>query len=351
VPTRARGVVITGPRRVELESFELPDPDAYQVLVRHTRTLVSAGTEVTGLLDAREDGARRGFPSRPGYSGVGVVEAVGSAVPAVLAVRPGDRVLTRGRHASHVLATVRPFPYAETAGQHALPDLQLQPVPDGVRDEDAVFSVLASVAMHGVRKVAFRPGESCVVVGQGVVGQLLVQLARAGGAAPVIAVDLAPFRLERSLRSGAYAVVDASTEDVEAAVLRLTGGRGADVGFEATRTPTAFPVLLRAAALGGRVVMVGSVHASAEIRLFEDLQRKELTIIGAWHPRAPVMPHHAFPWSQAQNRRVFLEMLGAGTLRVDHLITHRAPPEAAAALYAEMAASPSAWLGVQFVWS
>jgi threonine dehydrogenase-like Zn-dependent dehydrogenase len=260
-------------------------------------------------------------------------------------------VLTRGRHASHVLASVRPFPFSETARQHALPELQLQPVPEGVPDEDAVFAVLASVAMHGVRKVWFRPGESCVVVGQGVVGQLLVQLARAGGARPVIAVDLAPFRLARSLQSGAHAIVDASQEDVEAAVLRLTGGRGADVGFEATRTPTAFPVLLRVAALGGRVVMVGSVHASAEIRLFEDLQRKELTIIGAWHPRAPVMPHHYFPESQAQNRQVFLDLLQAGTMRVSHLITHRAAPEDAAALYAEMAASPGTWLGVQFVWS
>jgi hypothetical protein len=64
VRTPARGVAVTGPRRVEPESFELPDPDAYQVLVRHTRTLVNAGTEVTGLLDAREDSARRGFPSR-----------------------------------------------------------------------------------------------------------------------------------------------------------------------------------------------------------------------------------------------------------------------------------------------
>src|SRR5438093_13651650 len=117
-------------------------------------------------------------------------------------------VITRGRQTGHVLTNLQSFPYSEAASQHAMPDHQLQPVPEGVRDEDAVFSVLASVAMHGVRKVWFRPGESCVVIGQGVVGQLLVQLARAGGAAPVIAVDMAPFRLARSLQSGAHAVVD-----------------------------------------------------------------------------------------------------------------------------------------------
>jgi 2-desacetyl-2-hydroxyethyl bacteriochlorophyllide A dehydrogenase len=349
MPTTARGVVFAGPREVALETFEVPDPGPHQALVRHTRTLVSAGTEVSSLLGRSAAPGR--WPVRPGYSAVGVVAAVGEAVEGL---RPGERVITRGRHASHALVDLDPAsrrpasPGTRDAPERA-PDYA-QPIPQGVSDEAAAFAVLGSVALHGFRKVAFQPGESCAVVGLGVVGQLLVQLARTAGARPVIGVDLVQSRLERARRSGAHAVVDAGREDVEAAVLGLTGGRGADVCFEATRTPDAFPMVMRLAALGGRVVMVGSVHATAELRLFDDLQRRELTLIGAWQPRAPVVAHPAYRWSQEANRRLFLELVRDGAAAVEHLLTHRARPEDAPALYAEMAAGPGDWLGVEFVW-
>ena len=96
--------------------------------------------------------------------------------------------------------------------------------------------------------------------------------------------------------------------------------------------------------------MVGSVHAEAPIHLFEQLQAKELTIIGAWQPRAPAAPHHYFPWSGERNRETFLNLLKAGTVRVNHLITHRVKPEEAPRLYTEMAAGAGEWMGVQFVW-
>ncbi|HEV2124679.1 MAG TPA: zinc-binding dehydrogenase [Chloroflexota bacterium] len=157
-------------------------------------------------------------------------------------------------------------------------------------------------------------------------------------------------RLERSRQSGLHAVVDASQEEAENAVRRLTGERGADTGFESTRSPAAFRTLLRMAALGGRVVMVGSVHATAELDLFEDLQRKELTIIGAWQPRAPIVAHPQYRWSQETNRQVFLDLLQTGTVQVDHLITHRARPAEAVALYETMAAGAGEWMGVLFAW-
>lgn len=356
MPTTARGLVFPAPGEVALETFEVPDPGRHQVLLRTTRSLVSAGTEVSGLLGG---GAAPGrFPVRPGYSSVGVVVAAGAGVRGLA---PGDRVLSGGRHASHVLLDVDPEAAAEGADARDRPAGRAPargaggavPVPAGVGDDAAAFAVLGAVALHGFRKVAFQPGESCAVVGLGVVGQLLVQLARAAGARPVVGIDLVASRLERARTSGAHAVVDASGLDaagVEAAVLALTAGRGADVGFEATRTPQAFPALMRLAALGGRVVVVGSIHATAELRLFDDLQRKELTLIGAWQPRAPLAPHPYARWTQTANRALFLEQVRHGTLAVDHLISHRARPEDAPALYAEMAAGPGDWLGVVLVW-
>jgi len=349
VPVTARGVIFTAPGRAELEDFILPDPGHLQVLVRTSHTLVSAGTEIKAFLNLGGAGDDGRYPVRPGYSAAGTIEAIGSGVQEA---RPdlhvGDRVLTMGRHATHTLVDLDPNRLAAAANQRA--PGYIQKIPDGVTDEQAVFAILASVALHGMRKVSFQHGESCAIMGQGVVGQLLGQLARAAGATPVIGIDLVAARLKRSRQSGIHEVVDASQEDPVDAVMRLTHGRGADVSFEATTHAKNFPTLMRLAALNGRIVVVGSLAGTVELSLYEELQRKELTIIGAWQPRAPVVSHHSFPWTQQRNRQVFLELVRAGSLHVDHLITRRGQPEDIPALYGEIANGPGDWLGVVFVW-
>ena len=96
----AERIAFVGPRRVEIESFTLPAPGPRQVLVRATRTLVSAGTELKAYVG--EDVVQRDppYPRYPGYSHVGVVERAGAAVTEV---RVGDRVGTQQTHASRAL--------------------------------------------------------------------------------------------------------------------------------------------------------------------------------------------------------------------------------------------------------
>ena len=339
----ARRLVFTGPGRGEIERFDLPAPAPHQVLVRATRTLVSAGTEVKGFQGLAPSGPAR-FPVRPGYSFVGIVEQVGAAVTAV---RPGDRVATQKGHASHALVDLSAQP-AGTAGQRAPEYLQV--VPAGLTDEQATFAVLGSVAMHGVRKAAIALDESVAVMGQGVVGQLTLQLARLAGGRPAIGVDLVDERLTMARANGADAVINVATEDVVAAVERITDGRGVDVGCECTNTPRTLPTLLRLAGMGGRIVIVGSLPGTVEISLFDDIQRKELTIIGAFQPSAPLLPHHTFPWTQSRNRLSILELIAAGRLQVDNLITDVAPAAAAPATFARLAHGPAEWLGVILDW-
>ena len=71
-------------------------------------------------------------------------------------------------------------------------------VPDGLAPELAAWAILGSVALHGVRRAELQIGQSVAVFGQGIVGQLIVQLARTGGASPVIGIDLVAQRLEES---------------------------------------------------------------------------------------------------------------------------------------------------------
>src|SRR5687768_4142770 len=194
---------------VALESYEVPAPERWQVLVRATRTLVSAGTEMKAYVG--DDVVRRSpaYPVYPGYSHVGVVERVGADVEGIAV---GDRVATQKGHASHVLVDLEAPPETRDEapprpGRRRGPDW-VQVVPDGVTDEQAAFAVLGSVAMHGIRKGGLRIGETCAVAGQGVVGQLVAQLARLSGARPVVGLDLAPERLALSRRSGTDAQID-----------------------------------------------------------------------------------------------------------------------------------------------
>ena len=329
----AERIAFVGPRLVAVEPFVLAAPGPRQVLVRTTRTLVSAGTEMKAYVG--EDVVQRDppYPRYPGYSHVGVVERVGAAVSEV---RVGDRVGTQKTHASRVLVDVD----AEW----------LQVIPDGVTDDQAAFAVLGSVAMHGVRKAGLRLDETCAVAGQGVVGQLAAQLARLSGARPVLALDPVEERRAASRESGTDAQLDPLAVDVEDAVRALTGGRGVDATLDCTSTSAGFGLLLRLAAVEGRLVIVGSHTGEARFSLFTEVQRKELSIVGAFQPLAPVRSHPALPWTQAANRKSVLESIGAGRLRVDHLISHRAAARDAGDLFRLMATGHRSWLGVVFVW-
>ncbi|HEV2125416.1 MAG TPA: zinc-binding alcohol dehydrogenase, partial [Chloroflexota bacterium] len=338
------------PRQARLEPFDVPQPARGQVLVRTTRTLVSAGTELKAYLGV-EHAASRPYPRTTGYSHVGVVEEVGEGVTDV---RVGDRVATLKGHASHVLVTCAPSERIGGIGPTGPVDRAdwIQVLPEGISDEQATFAVLGSVAMHGVRKAAFKLDENCLLAGQGVVGQLTGQLAKLNGARPVIGMDLAEERLTKSRESGidAQILVSGDAAAHEEQVMSLTGGRGVDVAIDCTATTHAFPGLLRMTAMQGRIVILGSLTGTVEISLFEHIQLKELTIIGVHQPKAPTLFHPTNPWTQAANRRSILELIAAQRLRVDHLISHVAPADEAPALYELMGSGPRGWLATIFRW-
>src|SRR5262249_14515772 len=159
--------------------------------------------------------------------------------------------------------------------------------PEGLAPEHAAFAILGSVALHSIRKAELQVGSAVAIFGQGIVGQFLVQLARWSGCQPVIAVDIVGERLEQSRRSGASGLIDASREEVEERVWHATEGRGAEAVYDATRTPKTLPTMMKVAAMGGKVLFVGSAMGTVEIDAFSELQLKELQIIGCFQPSAP----------------------------------------------------------------
>ena len=324
--------------KVALETVALPPLGPHDVLVRTEVSLISAGTELTNLLGDRED---QPFPKYPGYSNVGVVEAVGDQVTPFS--QWATVCLSNGRHASHHIVS-------RATKRTGAPQTLLR-VPEGVDPADATFTTLGAVAMHGIRKAEPKLGQTAAVVGQGVVGQLLCQLLRLNGVHPVIGIDVFPERLEAGVLSGTPVLINASEEDVVQRVMEATDGAGVTYGYDATRSGTAIRTLMDMAAQSGKILLVGSIPRIVEIPLFdphadEGTQHHRRAATALANDRASLLPVDA----GAQPSRDTGVARAKTAIRVDHLITHRMAPEQAPETYDMIARGGSDWLGVAFAW-
>jgi 2-desacetyl-2-hydroxyethyl bacteriochlorophyllide A dehydrogenase len=328
--------MFAGKNQVVLQAEEFGCPGAGQVLLRTERTLISTGTELTMLTNDFPPVSRWAdwvkYPIAAGYSSVATVLQVGEGVERV---RPGDRVASTAAHATHALRSAD----------------HLWPVPAAVDSEAAAFSTLAEIVMGGVRLSRLMFGESVVIVGAGLLGQLAARFCRAAGAWPLIVVDPAESRLRfLSGLDGVHAVsrtVDQARPDVE----RLTKGRMADVVFDITGNPVAMQGALRLARPKGRVVVLGSPRGPVSIDFHEEVHTQGLEIIGAHnniHP--PVETPHA-PWTMARDVELFLDWQAAGVVDVRPLITHRYPWRQVAEAYEMLREDRSRAIGVILEWT
>jgi len=328
IPKTGQRVVVTPENRVEIREFPINPPGPGAALIETACTLISAGTEL-GNQEQRRD---RDYT--PGYSNAGRIIAVGEGVQDY---RVGDRVLSLGEHATHVVSSVVPH--------------RLRPIPEGVSYEEAAFGVLGSVAIHGVRKARIELGEYALVTGMGVVGQLALRLAAGTGAEALIAVDLVDERLQKAREGGATHTFNPKRADLKVEIERVTGGRWLDVTVEASGYPDLLPAIFDLCRVGGRVVLLGSIwHRRVEID-FMDFHLKELILLGCHQPKCPIHPTGLFPWTQQYNRGQILTMIADGRLDVKGLISHRLPGAQAGEAYRLLREERDRALGVILTWT
>jgi L-iditol 2-dehydrogenase len=184
-------------------------------------------------------------------------------------------------------------------------------VPDAVPFEHAAMVEPLSVAVHAVRRAALAPGERALVVGCGMIGLLTLQAVKAAGGTGVIAVDVDEGRLAQAARLGADTTLVAAG-DVPACVLELTGGRGADVAFEAVGASAPIGTAVRSLRKGGRLVLIGNVTPRVEVDL-QAIVTRELTLVGT------CASNGEYPEA--------LDLLARGAVRLDGLISQVAPLE------------------------
>lgn len=169
-----------------------------------------------------------------------------------------------------------------------VPATDVFPLPDGLPLEEAAILGCAVFTAYGALRhgAELRGGESVAVVAAGGVGSNLIALARAFGAAPLIAVDVRDDKLQAARALGATHTVNAATEDAVTRIREITGGRGVDVALEALGRPDTVLSAVNSVRDGGRAVMVGIAPSgvTADIEITR-LVRRGIRIAGSYGAR------------------------------------------------------------------
>jgi L-iditol 2-dehydrogenase len=225
-----------------------------------------------------------------GHEAAGIVAAVGSAVTSI---SPGDRVtfdstvycascefclrgeinLCENRQVVGVSCGEyqRPGAFAEYI---AVPEYIVYRLPASLSFADAAMVEAVSVALHAVKLSPIGGGETALVVGAGMIGLLILQAAREAGCPRIFVADVDATRLKLAATLGADETLHASGGDLVREILRLTGGRGVDVAFEAVGRDETVTTAIDGVRKGGTVTLVGNIAPQVSVPLQKIVTRQ-----------------------------------------------------------------------------
>lgn len=285
-------------------------PDLVKQVIQKAKTdgILNTYTAVRAKLDGKTE---------LGYSASGIIAAVGEGVRGFTV---GDRVGCAGAG------------YASHAEMISVPQNLCVKMPENVDFAAGAFGTLGAIAMQGVRLAAPTLGESVVVIGLGLLGQITVQLLRANGCR-VFGVDLDEAKLDLARRLGADGC--STPGDASSRVEAWSRGRGADAVLITAATMSNDPIELagEVARMKGRVVAVGLVGMDVPRNVYY-LKELSLQISMSYGPgrydaeyeeRGHDYPFAHVRWTEGRNIEAFLDLIAAKSVSVDQLITHRFP--------------------------
>lgn len=331
---------------IDVQDVPVPSLSDKFVLVNNMVSVLSAGTEKTKIdmgkknllqkAKARPDlvkqvikkvraeglaktwqtvQTRLDSPSPLGYSSAGEVIAVGGLVKGV---NVGDRVACGGAG------------YANHADFVSVPNNLVARLPEGVDFKEGAFATIGAIAMQGVRLAQPLLGETFMVIGLGLIGQITVQLLKANGCR-VIGTDLDDKMVDLAAQFGATGV--RASDDAERICSDLTGGHGVDGVIICAGTNSNGPIELSGEITRnkGRVVIVGAVRMDIPR---EPFFKKEISLVisrsygpGRYDPDYEEdgndYPIGYVRFTEQRNMESFLGLIAENKLDIGTLITHQ----------------------------
>ncbi len=324
IPPSMSAAVVFDFTDIRLQQLPVPVIGPREILVRIAACGVCSGDVMDWYIRAKA-------PLVLGHEPAGTVAAVGTEVQGFTV---GDRVFVHHhapcfvcdccRRGDHTLCATWKASRLDPGGMAEyvrVPETNLcdtLKLPEGVSFADGTLVEPAACSVKGVRRAGVQPGDTVLVTGLGIMGMLNILVARACGAARILAADRVPWRLEKARQLGADAVIDLTRDELSGAVRQLTGGAMAHRVIVGPGTPEAMADGIRACGRGGRVVFF---TPSPPGRMLE------------------VEPHHLYfneidlvssyscgPY----DTREALALIERGIIRAADLVTHRFPLERAA---------------------
>ena len=332
----------------KMDLLDVPFPalnDGY-ILVRNHFSLISAGTESSKVKTARaslitkakqkpekvkqvidslkSDGIRStyqkvmnklDFPAPLGYSCAGEIIEVGENVKEFSV---GDFVACGGASAVH----------AEVV---AVPKNLCVKIPSNVETKHAAFTTVGAIALQGIRQADLHLGENCVVIGLGLIGQLTVQLLNSAGI-KVAGIDIDKRMVELAKESGALLSLQRDDPALESLILDFSDGHGVDAAIITAGTSSTDPVELagKLCRKKGKVIIVGAVPTGFSRPNYykKELELRMSTSYGPgrydsnYEEKGLDYPIGYVRWTENRNMKAFLDLLSAGELKLDLLISH-----------------------------
>jgi predicted dehydrogenase/threonine dehydrogenase-like Zn-dependent dehydrogenase len=362
----------------ELVVLEVPPPTCAPggVLVRSLYSLISTGTELMKLGESKLSliGKARARPDQLkkvldtvqqqgalntyrkamnqldsytplGYSLAGVVVEVGRGAEEF---RVGQLVACAGNE------------FALHADINWVPVNLCVPVPDGVAPHLAAFATVGSIALQGVRQADAKLGDTAVVIGLGLVGQLVVQLLVASGV-KVVGFDMVPDRCRLAEKAGALLCGSPEGPDlaaIENALLNASGGLGADQIFLVASGTSNGPVELAARLARDRATVVDIGKCKLDLP-WTAYYEKELDVRfsrsygpGRYDTRYEVegidYPVGYVRWTERRNLACFVDLIASGSVDPEPLVSGIFPVAEATDVYERLSSGETRGVGFLF---
>ncbi|MCQ2431378.1 MAG: zinc-binding alcohol dehydrogenase [Clostridia bacterium] len=323
--------------RAELVTEEIGEPGPHDVLVKTAFSTVSPGTERANITGDPSIAGQAApcvqFPRSCGYSSSGVVCKTGSDVTKV---RVGDRVCVYwGTHTDYNL----------------VPEGRVEKVPDGVGMEEAAAVFISTFPLAAIRKTRLELGESCMIMGLGLLGQFAVRLAHAAGACPVIAVDPVESRRTDALAGGADYALDPFAPDFAKHVRELTGG-GVNTAIEVTGQGAGLDETLDCMARLGRVALLGCTRdPDFTIDYYRKVHCPGITLIGAHTSARPETESYPGYFTHNDDIKAVFRLLAGGRLDYKIMTGHIHSPHDCMEVYDRLINDRNFPMVTQFDWS
>ena len=316
------------------------------VLVRNHYSIISAGTEGKTVKDARlgyigkamarQEEVKKVIktaktigmtetyklmmnkldsPSPLGYSCSGEIIAVADDITEF---KIGDKVACAGAGAVH----------AEVV---AIPKNLCVKLPEHVGNDEAAFTTIGAIAMQGIRQADLRLGESCVVIGLGLIGQLTIQMLHASGVKS-IGIDINSKMVELSKELGANYSFERNIEGLDLIIKEITNGYGVDAVIITAATSSLDPVDFAGEICRrkGRVIIVGSIPTGFK-RTYYYKKELELKMSCSYGPgrydsnyeeNGVDYPYGYVRWTENRNMQAFVDLVEHKKINIKKLISH-----------------------------